>query len=335
VVTAGEGPLVLLLHGFPESWYSWRHQLAALADAGYRAAAPDMRGYGRSAKPPEIWDYRITELVDDCVGIVEALGERQAVVVGHDWGAPVAWTAAWTRPDVFRAVVGVSVPFGGRGPLALPGDPHGEIRPSEVGRQIAGPGKLFYDEYFSRPELGEAELESDPRGWLVGALYGFSGSPPKPPALEQWGDLTALRSDQIVPFLRETMVCLPPGVRFRDFMVMPDELPPWLTQEDVEFYVGEFERTGFRGPLNYYRCIDLDWELLAGHAGRPITVPAMFLGGDRDTPTIWGRDAIDAYPETIPELHRSIIVPDCGHWVQQEHPELFNDALLDFLGRLD
>src|ERR1700730_1388099 len=141
LVEAGEGPLVLFVHGFPELWYSWRHQLSALADAGYRAVAGDPPGADRSSKPPHIHDYRITELVADLVGVVEALGETTATVVGHDWGAPVAWTAAWTRPEVFTSVVGLS-PWGGRGLMALPSSPFGERPQSEVERWIAGPDLL-------------------------------------------------------------------------------------------------------------------------------------------------------------------------------------------------
>ena len=202
-VCAGSGPLVLLCHGFPESWYSWRHQLVALSEAGYRAAALDMRGYGRSSKPSSVADYRITALVDDCVGAVHALGASEAVVVGHDWGAPVAWSAAWTRPDVFRAVAGLSLTFGGRGLMGLPTSPFGERRPSEVEREIAGDDTLFYQEYFGLPGVMEREFEADVRGWMRGALYSFSASPPLPPELADV-DFTKLPDEMLVPVLRET-----------------------------------------------------------------------------------------------------------------------------------
>jgi pimeloyl-ACP methyl ester carboxylesterase len=178
--------MVLLVHGFPELWYSWRHQLSALADAGYHAVAVDQRGYGRSAKPPRIADYRITELVADLAGVVEALGESTATVVGHDWGAPVAWTAAWTKPETFTAVVGLGLPFGGRGLVCLPSSPFGERRPSAAEREVAGPGLVFYQEYFSEaPGAAEREFDRDVRGFLERLLYGGSAlraAPPRPPA---------------------------------------------------------------------------------------------------------------------------------------------------------
>ncbi|HEY1973128.1 MAG TPA: alpha/beta hydrolase [Pseudonocardia sp.] len=329
LVSAGSGPLVLFCHGFPESWHSWRHQLTALADAGYRAVALDMRGYGRSAKPPSVSDYRITELVADCVGVVQALGETSAVIVGHDWGAPVAWTAAWTRPDVFRAVAGLSVCFGGRGLMGLPGNPLGERRPSLVERELAGPGLLFYQEHF-RSEAGSAEVRDDVRGWLRAAAYGFSAAPPLPPQLAGV-DLTALPEDMLGQYVR-TALCLPPGSRLVDRLPPPPEvLPDWITEPDLDLLVGEFERTGLEGGLNYYRCVDLNWELLAGYAGTPVSVPSLFLGGDRDVATIWAAEAIRLLPTTQSDLRGSIILPDCGHWIQQEKADEVNAALLEFL----
>ncbi len=329
LVEAGQGPLVLFCHGFPESWYSWRHQLVALADAGYRAVALDMRGYGRSSKPAAVHDYRITELVADCVGVVEALGEHTAVIVGHDWGAPVAWTAAWTRPDVFRAVAGLSVPFGGRGLMGLPGDPLGERRPSLVERELAGPDLLFYQEHWSSA-AGSAEFVPDVRGWIRGGLYGFSASPPLPPELAEV-DFTALSDEGLVGYVRQVM-SLPQGTSMRDGMPpVPEQLPGWLTEQDIDFYVEEFERTGFEGGLNYYRCVDLNWELLAGYQGRPVSVPSLFIGGDRDVATIWGRQAIELFDKTQSDLRGSIILPNCGHWIQQEQAEQTNAALVEFV----
>src|SRR6476469_8792710 len=149
-VEAGEGPLVLLVHGFPESWYSWRHQIPALAEAGYRAVAIDVRGYGRSSKPLPVEDYRMVRLVADNVGLVAALGFETAVIVGHDWGAPIAWNSAMLRPDVFTAVAGLSVPF----------SPAGPTRPTDAFRMMAG-DEEFYIEYFQRPGRAEAELDED------------------------------------------------------------------------------------------------------------------------------------------------------------------------------
>jgi pimeloyl-ACP methyl ester carboxylesterase len=301
VVEEGEGPLVLLVHGFPESWYSWRHQLPALAAAGYRAVAIDVRGYGRSSKPAAIEAYRMLQHVADNVLLVEALGERQAVIVGHDWGAPIAWNSALLRPDVFRAVAGLSVPY----------SPNGETRPSDAFRRMGG-DEEFYIEYFQQPGRAEAELEQDVRRWLLGFYFTISGD-----GLQFTGS--------------GTVATIPRGAQMRDRFTYPDEMPAWLTEEDLDVYAGEFERTGFTGGLNRYRNVDRDWEDLSAFRGCPIQVPALFIGGSKDGPTIWGQAAIERFPQTLPKLHRSIVLEGCGHWTQQERPDEVNEALLDFL----
>lgn len=301
-VEAGSGPLVLLVHGFPESWYSWRHQLTSLAAAGYHAVAIDVRGYGRSSSPLAVEEYRMVRLVADNVGLVAALGEEQAVVVGHDWGAPIAWTSALLRPDVFRAVAGLSVPF----------SPPAEISPFVMMRAMAGEEE-FYVEYFQEPGRAEAEIEADVREWLLGFYFTASGDAP-PPDPE-----------------KGTIGTIPIGGRMRDRMHFPDAMPTWLREEDLDVYAGEFERNGFRGGLNRYRNVQRDWEDLAAFRGRSIDVPSLFVGGDRDGPTIWGTAAIEAFDVTLPKLHRSIILEGCGHWTQQERPAEVDEALLDFL----
>jgi pimeloyl-ACP methyl ester carboxylesterase len=323
----GQGPLVLLVHGFPELWYSWRHQLPALAAGGYRAVAVDQRGYGRSSK---LWDpseYRISRLVGDVVGVVEALGEKSAVIVGHDWGAPVAWSAAWLRPDVFRAVVGISVPFSGRGLVALPGSPFGEVRPTEIHRRIAGEGRDFYQDYFATLGPIVAEIEEDVRGWLRAAIYSFSGDPPLPP------EAVALAERDPVGAIRLSAACVPRGAKMRDRLACPERMPSWFTEKDLDYFVGEFERTGFSGGLSYYRCLDASWEELAPMAGTPLEVPALFIGGERDAPTLWGAEAIARASEHATKYAGSVILAGCGHWIQQERPEDTNRLLLDFLRR--
>lgn len=304
-VEAGDGPLVLLIHGFPESWYSWRHQLPALAAAGYRAVAMDVRGYGRSSKPLPIEDYRMVRHVADNVGLVRALGHETAVVVGHDWGAPIAWNSAMLRPDVFTAVAGLSVPF----------SPPGETRPTVGMRALAG-DEEFYIEYFQEPGRAEAEIEADVRDWLLGFMFTASGDAPPPGPGE--GTVATVRR----------------GGLMKDRFRRPDPMPVWLTESDVDVYASEFEHGGLRGPLNRYRNVDRDWEDLAAFRGARIDVPALFIGGDRDGPTLWGMPAIEAFDRTLPQLHRSIILPGCGHWTQQERPDDVNAALLDFLASL-
>jgi pimeloyl-ACP methyl ester carboxylesterase len=189
-VIEGDGPLVVLLHGWPESWYSWRHQLTAIAQAGYRVVAFDQRGYGQSSK---FWNpeaFRIDKLVADVCAVIRFFGEKTAVVVGHDWGAAVAWTAAWLHPELVRGVVGLSVPFADRALCPLPGNPFGEVRPKLIYGGLAGPGQTFYQDYFGRMDAIVTEFESDVRGWLLGATWSFSGD-----ALSQLG----INMDQIDP----------------------------------------------------------------------------------------------------------------------------------------
>jgi pimeloyl-ACP methyl ester carboxylesterase len=302
-VETGEGPLVLLVHGFPESWYSWRHQLDPLAAAGHRVVALDVRGYGRSSAPPAVESYRMMQMVGDNLALVEALGETTATIVGHDWGAPIAWSSAWLRPDVFTAVAGLSVPFGGAS----------TVRPSDAFRAMAR-DEEFYIEYFQQPGRAERELDADVRRWLLGFYFSISG-------------------DARSAFVGNgTVATIPHGARMSDRFSYPtDGMPAWLTDADLDMYAGEFERTGFTGGLNRYRNVDRDWEDLRVLAGRPIEVPALFVGGDRDGPTLWGAAAIERFPTTLPRLHRSIVLPGCGHWTQQERPGEVNEALLDFL----
>ncbi|WP_328911624.1 alpha/beta hydrolase [Streptomyces sp. NBC_00234] len=303
VVEQGTGPLVLLVHGFPESWYSWRRQLPILAAAGYRAAAIDVRGYGRSSKPADPAAYRMLELVEDNAAAVRALGEESAVIVGHDWGATIAANSALVRPDVFRAVGLLSVPYA----------PRGGPRPSEVFARMGG-AEEFYVSYFQEPGRAEAEIEPDVRGWLAGFYAALDGQTmpgadaPDPHFVARGGTL------------RDRF---PTGSR-----------PDWLSEDDLDFYAGEFERTGMSGALGRYRNMDRDWEDLADFDGAPLTQPSLFIGGGLDASTTWMADAIDAYPTTLPGLTASHILDGCGHWLQQERPAEINRLLTDWLASL-
>ena len=252
VAEAGSGPLVILCHGFPETSYSWRHQLPALAAAGFHAVAPDLRGYGGSEAPGRVEDYTLLHLVGDALALLDALGDEQAVIAGHDWGAPLAWHAALLRPDRFRAVIGLSVPY----------RPRGTARPTSLMPQTAD--AQFYQLYFQTPGVPEAELERDVRGTLRRLLYWASGD--APPTSGAGGPVGMVRRSG----------------GLLDGMSDPELLPPWLTERDVDAYAVEFARTGFRGPLNWYRNIDRNWELSAPFAGARVTVPALYVVGDRD-----------------------------------------------------
>lgn len=326
-VEEGSGPLVLLVHGFPESWYSWRHQLSALAAAGYRVVAIDQRGYGRSSKFWKPAAYRIHALVDDVVGVVHALGESQAVIIGHDWGAPVAWTAAWLHPEVFRGVMGLSVPFSGRGLVALPGSPFGERRPDELHAELAGPGQDFYQDYFGTLDAPIDEIEADLRSWLRDVVWSLSGD-----ALSQSG-IDFANVDQ-AELIRGSPLCLTHGAKMGDRLAPPPVMPAWFTDTDLDFFTAEFERSGLAGPLCYYREITASWQALESQADKPMTVPAMFVGGEYDVATGWGLEAIARAEEQMPNYRGTHIFKGCGHWIQQERAEDTNRVILDFLKAL-
>ncbi|MFF0145222.1 pimeloyl-ACP methyl ester carboxylesterase [Amycolatopsis sulphurea] len=284
----GEGPLVLLLHGFPESWYSWRHQFAPLAAAGYHVVAPDQRGYGASDRPEATDQYTIHHLVGDVVGLIQALGRTEAVVCGHDWGATVAWQTALMRPDVVRAVAGLSVPPVPRGPFP----------PLALARERFGAN--FYQNYFQLPEIPEAELSRDVATTMRTVLTGSQAEDPAPGLL---GGLST-----------------------------PDVLPDWLGEDDLAVFTEQFERSGFRGPLNWYRNIDRNWELTAAWQGARITPPSLYLSGTDDVVRTFLPFG-DPMRAMVPDLHAAIDLPG-GHWIQQERPAEVSAALLDFLRQL-
>ncbi len=299
----------MLCHGFPESWYSWRHQLAALAEAGFHAVAPDMRGYGQTDQPEAIDQYTLLHLVGDIVGLLDGLGAPTAVIAGHDWGAPVAWHAALLRPDRFRAVIGLSVPF----------RPRGATRPTTVMPKTSD--AMFYQLYFQEPGVAEAEAGRDPRATVRRLLYWGSGDAPR----------------RAEPRLgRGDVGMVPRGGGFLNPRDAPATLPSRLTETDVDFYAGEFARAGFRGGLNWYRNIDRNWELLAPWTGAKVTVPALYIAGDRDLVLAFrGMDQLlPALKQFVPNLQRTVILPGCGHWTQQERPREVNDAMLGFLKAL-
>jgi len=299
IAEQGEGPLVLMLHGFPESWYSWRHQFEPLAAAGYHAVAPDMRGYGKSDKPANIEAYNQVEVVNDIIGLIPALGYDTAIVIGHDWGAPTAWSCALNHPDRVSAVGALSVPFSARSP----------VQPMPAMREIFK-GQFFYQLYFFEPGVAEAEFEKDIRTALKKFLVMAAGET----------DLTTLSARG-------------PDDDMFTGLPNPETLPAWLKETDLDFYTAEFERSGMRGPLNYYRNHDLTWELTEG-APTEIQQPAMFVAGDRDGVIMMAAAALQAMPDHVKDLRINELIPGIGHWTQQEAPDKVNDALLRFLAQL-
>jgi pimeloyl-ACP methyl ester carboxylesterase len=301
-----DGPCVIMCHGFPESWYSWRHQLDALGDAGYHAVAPDMRGMGRSSRPLDPRQYTQPRLVGDMVGLLDELGHSTAVIAGHDWGAPVAWNAALMRPDLFPAVIALSVPFyGARTTFAY----DHTVPPSVAMKKETGAG-FHYQLYFNEVGRAEADLERDVRGWIAGFFFTASGD--APPEEIKLGDLVG-------------------GDRLEDAFAWPKTLPSWLTDEDLDMYAADYERTGFASALNYYRAADHTWHEMAPYRGAHVTVPACFVAGDRDLVVLMNQAIYDGMPSEVPDLRTNLLLPGCGHWTQQERPNETNKAMLEFL----
>lgn len=305
VAEMGDGPVVLLAHGWPESWYSWRHQLTALARAGYRAVAPDMRGYGGTDAPEDVNAYDLITLAADMVGILDALGVQDAVMVGHDWGSPVAAHSVLLHPERFRALVLMSVPYGGRGPT----------NPMDGMRANFG-DNFFYMLYHNEPGgVAEAEYDANVRDFLF-RIYQSPNSPRHPPEVTD----PSRSAGGWIPRLGE-----------------PLGLPDWLAETDLAYYVSQFERTGFRGGLNYYRNIGRNWALTEHLAGASIGVPTLFIAGSQDL-VIGGATRADLeaiMADTVPDLRDVVLIPEVGHWVQQEAPETTNEAMLSFLASLD
>jgi pimeloyl-ACP methyl ester carboxylesterase len=303
VALSGDGPLILLIHGFPESWYSWRHQIGALATAGYRVAAPDVRGYGGSDKPGAVEAYAIQEMAADVGGLIAALGAEQAIVVGHDWGAAIAYAAAQFHPRQVRAVVGMSVPHLGRG--ALPR--------VEVFRRIYK-DRFFYQLYFEEPGIAEAELDADVRTALRKIYYSASGD--------------ALK--------KMVTVEDPAGSGWLDRLVDCDVLPSWLTEADLDYYAEQFRQSGFRAPLNRYRNSDRDFAQLDAFDGKRLEQPAAFIAGSLDSVLrmVPGVDMVERMRAQCADLRSVKLTEDAGHWAPEENPAPVNAALLEFLGTL-
>jgi pimeloyl-ACP methyl ester carboxylesterase len=299
VDVGGEGPLVILAHGFPELSYSWRHQVPALIDAGYRVAVPDMRGYGRSDRPEPIEAYDIEQLTGDLAAIADDLGEDQAVFVGHDWGSIAVWQMAVLRPERVKGVVGMSVPFLPRGPVST----------VELMRQIFADG-FFYIVYFQEPGVADAELGADTARTMRRLLAG-----PKPNQFtdEQRVALGAKGDAGFIDRLPEP----------------PDGLPAWLSQDDLDHYVAEFERTGFTGGLNWYRNLDRNWRLTEGVAQTHITCPSLFITGSLDP--VAGFASVEPGLAFLDDHHGNVVVEGAGHWVQQESSGDVNESLIVFL----
>ncbi|MEU6034152.1 alpha/beta hydrolase [Actinomadura sp. NPDC047616] len=305
---SGTGPLVLLLHGWPETWYSWRHQISALAAAGYHVVAPDQRGYGDTDVPEAVEDYTIEHLTDDVTGLMDVLGEDKAFVIGHDWGALVSWELAKRRPERVEAVAALSIPDR----FAYPLDP--AVTPTAGWR--AALGDAFYIVHFQQPDVADAAfaaaLRQDPLGLVRRLLYSGSGDGPG------WSGMVPDGGTIVDSLLEE-----------------PETLPAWVTEQDVKTYAAQFERSGFTGGLNWYRNFDRNWELSAPWRSNPVQAPALFVVGGQEAFAIpANQELITGASGSVPHLRRTVVLPGCGHWVQQERPDEVNAVLIDFLNSL-
>jgi len=297
VLEQGQGPLAILCHGWPELSYSWRHQIPALAEAGFHVVAPDMRGFGRSSAPAEIGAYSIFDTVGDMVALVGALGEKQAVIVGHDWGAPVAWHAALFRPDIFTKVAGLSVPPPFRG----------RSRPLDALRD--GGITNFYWQYFQTPGVAEAEFERDVATTMRAVLAGRRVSDPAKGLFVEEGK----------GFLGDVEIDRP--------------LPSWLGEADLAYFTRIYSKSGFRGGLNWYRNMDRNWDLTAPWQDAQIHQPSLFIAGSRDSVItgLIGAKRVADMERVLPNLKQKLIIEGAGHWIQQERADEVNAALIAFL----
>ena len=302
-VIEGSGPLVVLVHGFPEGWYSWRHQIGAIAAAGFTACAIDVRGYGGSDSPPEVADYSLAQITADVAGVIAQLSpDGTGVLIGHDWGAPIVWNTALTRPDRVRAVAGLSVPWTG-----VPSAPF--LDPIKAA--FTDKGRFFYQVYFQDVGVAEAELEADVRASLRKFYYALSGDAPA----GTWP--------------RDK----PHGATLLDRLPDPQPFPACFTPADEDHFVAAFEASGFYGPLNRYRNHDIDFAWQQGFKDRRIEQPALFIGGDRDLALrmLPGVNPVDLMAPHLPGLRGAHVLPGIGHWTQQEAPVQVNALLLDWL----
>jgi pimeloyl-ACP methyl ester carboxylesterase len=304
VAEAGSGPPVVFCHGFPHGWYVWHHQLPAVADAGYRAVAADMRGYGRSDRPLGVGQYTNEQATADLTGLLDRMGEDRAVFVGLDFGAALVWELALRAPERVGAAIVFNNPFVGRG----------RRRPSEVWARMAE-SHFLHLHYFQQEGPADRELDADPRRFLSSIYYALSGDFHY---LDIWNNPSE-------------------GNGYLDVLpVAPPHPWPWMTTAEFEVFVREFERTGFTGGLNWYRALDLNWELTERYADALVEVPAFFVYGERDCDMegFSGADPIGLMRAKVPDLREVVMIPEAGHLIQMEKPLEVNDHLLRFLKSL-
>jgi pimeloyl-ACP methyl ester carboxylesterase len=305
VAVAGDGPLILCIHGWPELWYSWRHQLDHFSERGYRVAAMNVRGYGASSSPPEIDRYSLRQLCGDAAAVIDELGDGPAIVWGHDWGAPIAWNTARFHADKVRAVVGLSVPY----------FPVGPVSPLALYKNLhTDKGKFFYQVYFQQEAVPEAELGADSLESIRKIYYSASGDVVGVGLIGDKGvDATMLEG-----------------------LVDPDPFPAWASDADLAVYADAMDASGWRGPLNRYRAQGIDAAELGSLPDPNIVQPAAFIGGALDPVRrfLSGVDLYELAHRSCDDFRGTTLIADVGHWVQQEAPQATNEALENFLNDL-
>lgn len=287
------GQPIWLLHGFPECWHSWREQIPVLAAAGYRVFAPQMRGYGQSSSPADVADYDLLSLCADIQQAMDHFGHEQVTMVGHDWGAVVAWHLALLEPERVTRLITMSVPFAGRARRPV----------IEILRELYA-DRFNYIVYFQEAGVAEQELNAD---------------------IER--TLRLFMQDQDV-FLQKK----PAAARLFEGAATPGALPSWCAREDLDVYVQTFAEHGFRGPLNWYRNFERNWQRTEFLAGRQVLQPTLFLIGDRDPVGVFEAHTLKRMPEAVPDLEQHVLA-NCGHWIQNEQAQRVNALMLGFLGK--
>jgi pimeloyl-ACP methyl ester carboxylesterase len=300
-VVEGKGPLVILLHGFPQCWYLWRHQIDPLVNAGFQVAVPDQRGYGGSDCPAEIEAYDITHLTNDVVGIADALGHKQFYLVGHDWGAIVAWYVVLLHKERVEALCNMSVPW--------PFPPPASWKVGGMTKQENFGDSFWYIVYFQKPGVAEAELEANIRKSLRTIHFSVSGDAP--------ADAVFTPKPASAPLLAG--------------WIDPPSLPAWMTEADLDYYEAQYKQSGFRGPINWYRNIDRNITLYPQLKDTKIEVPTLFLAGAKDIVLQFEAGWAEQLDSRIADLRGKVFIEGAGHWVQVERPAAVNTALLNFL----